>query len=247
MSGDALPLSGRQPRAIRNTLAVLQHVAAAGPGVTAKEISTELRLASATTYRLLNLLVEEEYLVRMPDLRGFAVGRNVVGLAGPRPVPAVPAAAHAVVSRLRGHIRFGVHLAGYADGHIYFTDPDPDHPPTDAGVLTRHPHASALGKLLLAEGQELPAHLPALTRHTLTTPASLAAELDRVRAEGIAEQRCELDPHHACLAVPVHSAATGRLAAALAVCGTPDRLGDPGTDLVDRLRQCAKELTSLVV
>jgi len=62
VSGETLPLSGRQPRAVRNALSVLQQVARAGPGVTAKEISAGLRLAPATTYRLLNVLVEEEYL-----------------------------------------------------------------------------------------------------------------------------------------------------------------------------------------
>ncbi|MGW1029494.1 IclR family transcriptional regulator [Streptomyces sp. NPDC002577] len=253
MSGDTIALSGRQPRAIRSALAVLQHVAAAGPGVTAKEISAALRLASATTYRLLNLLVEEEYLVRMPDLRGFALGRKVAELAPPRPVPAVPAAAHAVVSSLRDGVRFGVHLAGYADGRIDFTDPDPDHPPTDAAFLTRHPHASALGKLLLADAHAVPAQLPALTRHTITTPEALAAELVRVRSDGVAMQRCELDPLHACLAVPVHSETTGRLAAGLAVCGSPDRIGaltrpgEPDGALVDRLRECARQLAALVI
>ncbi|MBA4863954.1 helix-turn-helix domain-containing protein [Streptomyces sp. PSKA54] len=252
MSGDTVALSGRQPRAIRSALAVLRHVAAAAPGVTAKEISAALGLAPATTYRLLNLLVEEEYLVRMPDLRGFALGRRVAELTGPRPVPAVPAAAHAAVSRLRDQLRFGVHLAGYADGRIDFTDPDPDHPPTDAAFLTRHPHASALGKLLLADAHTMPSHLAALTGHTITTHEALAAELVRVRTDGVAMQQCELDPLHACLAVPVHSETTGRLAAGLAVCGTPDRIGAvarPGepSALVDQLRECARRLAPLVV
>ena len=51
--------------------------------VTAKEISAALKLPQATTYRLLNLLVGEEYLVRLPDLRGFALGRRAARLALP--------------------------------------------------------------------------------------------------------------------------------------------------------------------
>ena len=78
---EPLPLSGRQPRAVRSALAVLEEVVAAGPGVTAKEISAALKLPQATTYRLLNLLVGEEYLVRLPDLRGFALGRRAARLA----------------------------------------------------------------------------------------------------------------------------------------------------------------------
>ncbi|HKS47065.1 MAG TPA: helix-turn-helix domain-containing protein, partial [Amycolatopsis sp.] len=76
MNPDSAALSGRQPKAVRNALAVLEEVVAAGPGVTAKEISAALKLPPATTYRLLNLLVAKGYLVRLPDLRGFALGRR---------------------------------------------------------------------------------------------------------------------------------------------------------------------------
>ncbi|MFE9764246.1 helix-turn-helix domain-containing protein [Streptomyces sp. NPDC005808] len=208
MSGETLPLSGRQPRAVRNALSVLQQVARAGPGVTAKEISAALRLAPATTYRLLNVLVEEEYLVRMPDLRGFALGRRVASLAPPRPVPEVPAAAHAVVARLRDRVRFGVHLAGITDGRVHLTDPDPDHPPTDGGLLR---------------------------------------ELARLRDDGAAVRRFALGPHQVCLVRPVHSAANGRLAAALAVCGTAGRIEAPDNGLIHHLNASAQELTLLVV
>ncbi|MFF1448119.1 helix-turn-helix domain-containing protein [Streptomyces sp. NPDC058274] len=208
MSGETLPLSGRQPRAVRNALSVLQQVARAGPGVTAKEISAALRLAPATTYRLLNVLVEEEYLVRMPDLRGFALGRRVSSLAGPRPAHEVPAAAHAVIARLRDQVRFGVHLAGFTEGLVHLTDPDPDHPPADGGLL---------------------------------------AELARIRDDGLAVRRFALGPHHACLVQPVRSAANGRLAAALAVCGAAGRLEAPDDRLVHQLKLSAEELALLVV
>lgn len=67
-------LAARQPGAVRSALAVLEAVANLGAGVSAQRISAELGLARATTYRLLNLLVEDEYLVRTPDLSGFALG-----------------------------------------------------------------------------------------------------------------------------------------------------------------------------
>jgi hypothetical protein len=37
---------------------------------------------TATTYRLLNLLVGVEYLVRLPDLHGLAMGRRAARLTG---------------------------------------------------------------------------------------------------------------------------------------------------------------------
>lgn len=145
MTPDPLPLSGRQPRAVRSALAVLEEVVAAGPGVTAKEISAALRLPSATTYRLLNLLVAEEYLVRLPDLRGFALGRRAARLALPAAVPP-PAAARAVVDHLRGMVRWGVHLASFRTGQVTVVDRDPDHrrprTPSSPATRTRPPWAS---------------------------------------------------------------------------------------------------------
>ncbi|MCU1659221.1 MAG: IclR family transcriptional regulator [Pseudonocardiales bacterium] len=82
MSDGSTGLTGRQPQAIRTALAVLRAVAQAGPGITARQISAELDLPPATTYRVLNLLVGEEYLVRLPDLRGFALGARLAELVG---------------------------------------------------------------------------------------------------------------------------------------------------------------------
>jgi DNA-binding IclR family transcriptional regulator len=68
---------GRQPTAVNNALAVLQVVAAAEPGITAKEIHEQLVMPRATAYRILQHLVAEGYLVRSPDLRGFALGNRM--------------------------------------------------------------------------------------------------------------------------------------------------------------------------
>jgi IclR helix-turn-helix domain len=46
-------LSGRQPKAVQSALQVLEAVALAGTGVTAKDIAEHLSMPSATTYRLL--------------------------------------------------------------------------------------------------------------------------------------------------------------------------------------------------
>ena len=105
MSGVDRGVTGRQPQAVRSALAVLQEVARAGAGVTAKEVAEALGLPPATTYRLLNLLVGEEYLVRLPDLHGFALGAKVAGLAGVIAPARVPTAARQVLADLRGRVR----------------------------------------------------------------------------------------------------------------------------------------------
>lgn len=245
---EPLPLSGRQPRAVRSALAVLEEVVAAGPGVTAKEISAALKLPQATTYRLLNLLVGEEYLVRLPDLRGFALGRRAARLAVPE-VVAPPTAARAVVEHLRGKVRWGVHLASLRTGHVVLTDPDPDHPPTDGATLARYPHASALGKLLLAEQPDWRAvarDLRELTEQTVTGGTVLSRQLEEIGRTGLARQCGELRPDRGCLAVAVRSPADATLVAGLALCGPAARVAEPNLDLVDLLREHADRLAPLL-
>ena len=242
------PISGRQPRAVRTALAVLEEVVAAGPGVTAKEISTALRLPPATTYRVLNLLVGEEYLVRLPDLRGFALGRRAARLS-PVAVPRLPTAARTVVDHLRGRVRWGVHLAIFDGARLQVLDPDPDHPPSDADLLARLPQASALGRLLLAEQPDwraLVRDLRPVTDRTVTDPDALDAVLDAVRRDGLATQTGQLRPDRGCLAVPVRSPADGALVAGLALSGPATRVADPDPELVTLLREHATTLGPLL-
>lgn len=248
MSPDPPPLSGRQPRAVRNALAVLEEVVAAGPGVTAKEISAALRMPPATTYRLLNLLVGEGYLVRLPDLRGFALGRRAARLAVPV-TASPPAAARAIVDHLRRRVRWGVHLASYRTGRLVLLDGDPDHPPSDETLLARYPHASALGKLLLADQPDWRAavrDLRQLTSHTVTDVDRLDAELAHCREAELARQCGELHPDRGCLAVPIHDVTDGKLIAGLAISGPPDRVAGTNTELIGHLREHANQLAPLL-
>ncbi|GHE85420.1 hypothetical protein GCM10017786_16790 [Amycolatopsis deserti] len=242
------PLSGRQPKAVRSALAVLEEVVAAGPGVTAKEISAALKLPPATTYRLLNLLVGEEYLVRLPDLRGFALGRRAGRLAMPVTVRP-PAAARAIVEHLRQRVRWGVHLASYRTGRLTLVDPDPDHPPSDGALLARYPHVSALGKLLLAEQADWRAvvrELRSFTERTIVDADRLDAELAEVARSGMARQCGELLERKGCLAVAIRDVVTGELVAGLAVSGPAERVAEPNAELVALVRDHAGQLAPLL-
>lgn len=241
-------LSGRQPRAVRSALAVLEEVVAAGPGVSAKEISAALKMPQATTYRLLNLLVGEEYLVRLPDLKGFALGRRAARLALPVTLTP-PTAARAVVDHLRGLVRWGVHLASLGSGQVMLVDPDPDHPPSDAALLARYPQVSALGRLLLADQPDwraLVRDLRTFTEHTVSSTGELAVRIEEVAREGLARQCGELRADRGCLAVPVRAPGDGRLVAGLALSGPAHRVADPNEELVALLREHAERLAPLL-
>jgi hypothetical protein len=65
---------------VQRALRVLEIVAAAGDGVTAKVVARRSGYKLSTTYHLLNTLVHEGYLVRLPNARGFGLGYKLTGL-----------------------------------------------------------------------------------------------------------------------------------------------------------------------
>ncbi|MGC0364741.1 DNA-binding IclR family transcriptional regulator [Rhodococcus sp. 27YEA15] len=215
-------LTGRQPKAVQSALRVLEEVARAGSGVTAKEVARSLALPQATTYRLINLLVGEGYLVRLPNLSGFALGRKIGIFVDAASAPVVCGAARDVLEELRMQVRFGVHLAYFSGtGSLRFVDADPDFPPGDEHLVNQCMHGSALGKLLLAEESDLQGILPdrglhRATRFTISNLTELLAQLDQVQAQGFAKQVEELREDCACLAVPIRDR-RGRLTAGLSV------------------------------
>lgn len=240
-------IGGRQPKAVASALVVLEEVARAGPGVTGQQVARALDLPPATAYRLLNLLVGEEYLVRLPDLSGFALGRRAVEFAGVARGPAVPRAARAVLADLRASTRFGVHLVTYSAGRMLLVDLDPENPPPDPTLLARHLHASALGRLLLAARPDLAATtaLVPLTPATTADPPALAAVLDEARRTGWSAQSDELVLGRGCVATGVF-AEDGGLVAGVAAAGPSARVEAARDELVARLASAADRLGQLL-
>jgi DNA-binding IclR family transcriptional regulator len=239
MSGGREP-AGHEPRAVQRALVLLEAVARLGSGATARDISRLSGIPPATAYRLLNLLVADGYLVRIADLSGFALGRRTRELAGVtpaeqrsfRPPPAV-------VEELRAQVRFGIFVASYADDRVRFVDRDPDHELSREEAIRTHLHASAVGKLLLAQRPQLaPPALQPLTASTITEPAALAAELAAIRETGVAREVDEIRVGRSALAVPVRDASSAVVGCLVAI-GRTGRLGVADEALAGLLRRYA--------
>lgn len=224
----------RQPKAIHSAFTVLEEVARCGAGVTAREVSANLGMPRATAYRLLNLLVQEEYLVRLGDLSGFALGRKVAELAHLVTPARPPQAVRSIVEGVRTRVRGGVHLAGYGGATLRILDEDPDYRLSDASRLTRDLGISAMGRLLLADLERQG------VRSGILSSGLVAETLDR----GFAVQIGAFDPALGCLALPIRDT-EGRLVAALSLSTTTDRVERPGR-LLDLLRNGANRLGPLL-
>ncbi|MFY9712779.1 MAG: helix-turn-helix domain-containing protein [Microbacterium sp.] len=206
-------LSARQPKAIQTALRVLEAVAGIGAGATAREISQVLALSRATTYRLLNLLVQDEYLVRTPDLSGFALGNKVVHLAAVAAPVRIPSAARDELASARAAVRGGVHVVLFSEGRVLIADADPDFPLSDELRLVREPEQFALGRLLLMERGVAGVFA-----------ASAASDLISL---GATRQIGEVRPGYGCLAVPIRDR-SGLLAGAIGFSGSVHRVEEPG-------------------
>lgn len=228
-------LSARQPRAIHSALTLLEAVAELGAGATAREISDALGLPKATTYRLVNLLVQDGFLVRTPDLSGFALGAKVVHLASVAAPVRLPSAARDLLTAARDHVRGGVHVVLYPEGRVSLVDPDPDFPFSDPVRLARDPGRFALGRLLLAEGGVAAAR---------TESADLVAAAADIRRFGVTRQIGELVPGFGCLALPIRDAA-GALAGALGFSGPAHRVEEP-SGVIRLLAPTAERLAPLL-
>ena len=228
-AASAPTLTARQPHAIQTALNLLEAVAEIGAGATAREISAVLGLPRATTYRLLNLLVQDEYLVRTPDLSGFALGAKVAHLAGAT-AARMPSAAREIIGGARTSIRGGVHVVLYADRRVVIADADPDFPISDEARLVREPERFALGRLMLMERDVAGGF-----------SASAAADLATF---GVTRQVGELVPGYGCLAIPVRDA-SGALVGAVGFSGPQHRVEEP-SGVIDTLAPVAMRLAPLL-
>ncbi|MEP9395572.1 IclR family transcriptional regulator C-terminal domain-containing protein [Gordonia sp. VNQ95] len=197
---------------VSRALQIIETVADLGIGTTGQEIAEHLGLPPASTYRLLNNLVADEFLVRTADLRGFALGTRLSSLVSAVIPPPVPARARQLIDDFRGSVRFAVHLiyfrpTGTSGTTLRVLDPDPDHPLTGVGELMRYPHASAAGKLMLASMSQwrevVGTTLTPLTPATIVDLAHLNEEIATVRRTDVAVDDGELVPEHAHVAVPI--------------------------------------------
>ncbi|MGF7122124.1 IclR family transcriptional regulator [Rhodococcus sp. BE178] len=231
-------LGGNEPRAVQRALALLEAAARLGSGASAKDIAALAGIPPATAYRLLNLLVADGYLVRIADLSGFALGRRTRELAGAAE-QATPVDNRVVLEELRAQVRYGVYLASYTAGRVRLVDRDPDHELSGERTLVNAPHASAIGKLLLASRPDLASGpLRKVTARTITDPDTLELELSVIRRGEPAREVDEIRVGRSALAVPVHD--WGRaVVGCLAAIGPTGRLAVDDDELVELLRAYA--------
>jgi DNA-binding IclR family transcriptional regulator len=240
-------------QSLMRAASILDAVARQPEGISLAQLAGAVELNNSTAFHLVQTLVNLGFLTQLDDRR-YRIGSRLFTLAaGALDENAMLSAATPILERLSAETGYASHLAVRSKQEIVVIART-----AATGLLqlaghpgaTRPAHATAIGKMLLAamppeDCKRLIAALPlpAFTPNTITDAAALTREIETVRQEGIAHDRCELDPDVRCIAMPVHDFA-GRSVAAIGLSGPVWRLtSEVVEDLARRLRAAAAELS----
>lgn len=232
---------------------VLLELLATGPDpMTLSEISEATGLPKSTLVRLLSVLNEMDYIVRVDDRPSYRLGHKVLRLSD---AYMSSLDLSVVADRYLGPlaVRTGQTAnLGMLDGdqvvHVAVHEPDrPIRYRASAGVRD-HSYCTGLGKMLLSRlaPEQLATHLPAdpfprFTDSTITTMDELTRELRRTQRRGYAFDDNERSVGLRCLAVPVQ--VDGECLAAVSVSGPSGEFGpDRQQSFLERLMESAAEL-----
>lgn len=229
-------MSTPKNQSLSRALVLLEQVASAPRGTGIKVLAMRAGLSVATAHRLLSTL-ESLGMVMREGSAGYCIGMTIRDLAAHTGTDEL--IRRAATPHLKSLVKqFGqtVHV-GVLDEDLMVTYVAKETPKRGFQVMTRlnaqlEAYCTGLGKVLLAaepheRQRSYLADSPfvALTPNTLTDPESIAAELDRVRAQGYALDNCEILETLRCVAVPIHGPA-GRVVAALSMSGDRETMTD---------------------
>jgi DNA-binding IclR family transcriptional regulator len=242
VSGELRPQGGRRGLSTAHSvLQVLSFLEQHPDGVRAEEVSEFVGKSGSTAYHLLASLVDE----------GFAV--HAGGLYRARGEIAAPARSdrHALEDAvddlfLRSHKRcyLGVVRGGAIEISVVRGRQGIARMPGLGTQITDNAHALAMGKVVLARlrpealARYVGSGLTSYTPSTITSPAELAHELQRVRADGYAVEREEFDLDFCCIAAPALDD-HGRLAGVLGLSASTRAFDSEHDELTAAVRDIA--------
>ena len=179
------------------------------------ELSDELGFSKSTVSRLIQTLVEEDFLMENNSGPGYKIGSSLLALGGHfvsnhELYQEVAPVLNKLVLETGESAHIAVrnkHRVLYLNKHIgsYYSNIN-----TQTGSLNPA-HATSSGKVLLAYSTEEVIHtivngdLEAFTENTLTNPLKLLSEIQQVREQGFAVSKEELSEGNYSIAAPVYN------------------------------------------
>ncbi len=206
------------------------------------ELAQRAKLPASTTHRLLTTMEQKRFVSFDREENLWSVSSHCYAIgSGFLRREALFTQAAPLLNNLASQVGAAVNLGIVEGGRLIIVrqavgcDRAPVQPPGASLPL----HATAMGKVLLAEGDpklQLRGHfagtLTPLTGRTICDPASLARELKQIKMRGIALDDEESLAGRRCLGAPVRDE-LGQCVAAISITSTPVLMTDAG---MERLR-----------
>lgn len=242
-----------RPGSVHRTLLILEVVAARG-GASAREIADVTGLPLPTVYRLARELLDTGYLVHIRQEMRFELGYKLhqLGVSLHQQI-GVPREVRVEVTALHEQLDLAAYFAVHRGSQIavVFTADSPSAPrlrPIEFG-FHEAPHATALGKILLAslDPDQRARHLgeepmPRFGPGTITRHRELACQLEVVADRGIAWEYGEFQAGATCVAAAVRGP-SGVLIGSVAVSGTDARMAQSPSETEAAVRATANRVS----
>ena len=242
-------------KSARRIFRIIDLVMEQGERFTAKRIDREIGVNLSSCYYLINILIDEKYIEKIPRSGGYKLG------------PAIPLLYQNYKDNLTSRIEPIIdELAQRANAHAYLGLLSSDHtvavaevksplkcPP--AGVVKGFQgasHALAIGKALLAslEPEGVRSYvanygLETFTPRTIIDPVTLETHLSKVRALGVATDLEEFSENLHCVAAQIKGKGD-KIEGAIGLSTVAQNARSELPRLVDLVRQAAEEASAVL-
>lgn len=221
-------------QSLNRMLDILEYVAENGRPCSLSEITEKTGLPKSTACRIASVLEERGYAAKDSDTGRYIPGLKILSIAG-AVLDSLDAAktAHPFLRELSDKTAETVHLLACDGDYAVYIDKI-EYPNTiklDSQIGKRVPlYCTAAGKALLSQRseKEIRAYLErtelvSYTRNTITDPALLIEELERIRKKGYSVDNIEYEENVRCVGAPVMNYA-GAPAAAISISGPTIRV-----------------------
>lgn len=228
-------------RATETSIRMLEGLIELGGEAGITELATHLSVAKSTVYKHLNTLDSNGLVVRHGD--SYRIGLRALEFGGyAQRYDGVYDTARPQLRKMADETGELANLMFEEDGWGVYVHTSRGEDAVDIDTQTgrrAHLHATGLGKAILATLPEERVEtivdsrgLPGVTEHTITDRAELLAELDEIRAAGIAYDREECVEGMACIARPLST--PSERPAAISITGPVSRVSSGGTEATIR-------------
>jgi DNA-binding IclR family transcriptional regulator len=220
-------------KVLHKAVDVLEALGANAEALALADIASAVEMPKPTVYRIVATLESRGYVARTSDGR-YGLSRRIFELQPDETAEQqVIRAARPVMEKLIAACRETLNLGMLDCGDVVVIETIES--PLAVRMSSRignrrHPHSTALGKVLLAALPERDAlrilrsrKMPKFTSHTITGQRQFLVELERVRQQGYAFDNCENEPDGRCVAAPIFGPHR-RVLAAMSISGPLPRM-----------------------